>query len=54
MGTLVYSANDYIKPNILHQIVEEVYEGQPLIIEAIVMDNVTVRDVLVYYRIKGE
>jgi len=54
MGTLVYSANDYIKPNILHQIIEEVYEGQPLVIQAIVMDNVAVRDVLVYYRVKGE
>ena len=38
-----FSANDYIKPNILHQI-----------IEAVVMDNVNVRDVLIYYRIKGE
>jgi len=54
IGTLVYSANDYIKPNILHQIIEEVYEGQPLVIQAIVMDNVAVRDVLVYYRVKGE
>lgn len=49
-----FSANDYIKPNILHQIIEETYEGQPLIIEAVVMDNVNVRDVLIYYRIKGE
>ena len=54
MGSLVYSANDYIKPTILHQIVEEVFEGQALIIEAVVMDNVDVRDVLVYYRVKGE
>lgn len=52
--SLVYPANDYVKPNILHQIIQEVYEGQPLIIEAIVMDNVAVRDVLVYYRVKGE
>ena len=54
IGSLVYSANDYIKPNILHQIVEDVFEGQPLIIEAVVIDNIDVRDVLVYYRVKGE
>ena len=54
MGSLVYSANDYIKPTILHQIVEDVFEGQALIIEAVVMDNVDVRDVLVYYRVKGK
>ena len=54
MVSLVYSANDYIKPNILHQIVVEAFEGQPLIIQAIITDNVAVRDVLVYYRVKGE
>ena len=53
VGAFVHSA-DYIKPNILHQIVEETFEGQPLIIEAVIMDNVAVRDVLVYYRVKGE
>ena len=54
IGFTILRAADYVKPNILHQIVEESYEGQPLVIEAVITDNVAVRDVLVYYRIKGE
>ena len=51
------SANDFtdtVMPIILHKQVTKTFEGQPLIIEAIVTDNDELRDVILFYRARGE
>ena len=45
---------DYIKPNILHSPVTNIFEGQTITIEAVVTDNQEVEDVILYYRNRGE
>ena len=51
------SANNFtdtVMPIILHKQVTKTFEGQPLIIEAIVTDNDELRDVILFYRARGE
>jgi len=50
----LYAQSDYIEPNILHQPLEKHYEGQDLVIEAIVTDNIAVQEVFLFYRSIGE
>ena len=37
--TELIAKSDYVKPTILHNPIEKMYESQPFIIEAIVTDN---------------
>ena len=51
------SANDFtdtVMPIILHKQVTKTFEGQPLIIEAIITDNDELKEVTLFYRARGE
>ena len=52
--TELIAKSDYVKPTILHNPIEKMYESQPFIIEAIVTDNDELNDVIIYYRITGK
>jgi len=50
----LFAQTDTVKPMILHNAVAKTFEGQPLIIEAIVTDNDKLQDVTLFYRTVGE